>query len=58
MPFNLSLNELLISLIIVTALRERIGRTQGIKLSITPPINANAKFIKNSMILYITETKV
>ncbi|MGL9731483.1 MAG: hypothetical protein ACR5KX_01440 [Wolbachia sp.] len=40
MPFNFSLNELLEPLIIAAAFKERTGKTQGIKLSTTPPINA------------------
>ncbi|NSM56706.1 hypothetical protein HET73_04655 [Wolbachia endosymbiont of Atemnus politus] len=57
-PFNFSLSESLGPLIIVAAFRERTGKTQGIKLSITPPINANAKFIRNPTILYVTKTTI
>ncbi len=56
MPFNFSLNELLGPLIIAAASRERTGKTQGIKLSTTPPINAYAEFIRNPTILHIIKT--
>ncbi|WP_157956398.1 hypothetical protein [Wolbachia endosymbiont of Folsomia candida] len=39
---------------IAIALRERTGKTQGIQLSITPPMNANAKFIRNSITIMQT----